>query len=152
VFPDFVDMVEALQAAKARFLIIGAWAVAAHGVPRATGDLDVWVEPTAENAARVMAALVRFGAPVRALGITQADFARPGRVCQLGVPPRRIDVTTIVDGIGFEEAWASRLEGHLGPVDVCFLGRDALLKNKKAAGRPKDLADLALLLDERPAR
>jgi hypothetical protein len=151
LFQDFVDMVEVLQAARARFLVIGAWALAAHGVPRATGDLDIWVEPTETNAPRVFEALIRFGAPVVALGITQDDFARPRRVCQLGLPPRRIDVTTIIDGVSFEEAWAGRLPGTLGPVAVAFLGRQSLLRNKAASGRPKDLADLALL-NERPAR
>jgi hypothetical protein len=144
-------MAAALQATGARFLVIGAWALAAHGVPRATGDLDIWVDATEHNAARVHEALVRFGVPVKALGVTRDDFARPGRICQVGMPPRRIDITTIIDGITFEDAWASRLQGSLGPVPVAFLGREALVKNKTASGRPKDLADLALL-NERQAR
>ena len=138
-------MVSALDAARARFLVIGAYAMAAHGVPRATGDLDVWVEPTAENAPRVFSALVRFGAPVRALGVTAQDFATPGVVCQIGLPPRRIDVTTVIDGVTFDEAWAGRLEGSLGPVRLSYIGREALMRNKEAAARAKDLADLEAL-------
>jgi len=135
----------ALNATGARFLIVGAYAMAAHGVPRATGDLDVWVEPGPENGPRVFAALARFGAPLQALGITLPDLLVPGVVCQIGLPPRRIDVTTVIDGVEFAEAWKKRLEGSLGPVRVNYLGREALLRNKHAAGRAKDLADIAAL-------
>lgn len=140
-----MDLVSALNGARARFLVVGAYAMAAHGVPRATGDLDVWVEPTAENAPRVFDALARFGAPLRSLGVTLQDFVTPGVVCQVGLPPRRIDVTTVIDGVTFDEAWAERLEGSLGPVRLSYIGREALMRNKQAVGRPKDLADLAAL-------
>ncbi len=119
--------------------------MAAHGLPRATGDLDVWVEPTEDNAPRVFDALVRFGAPLRALGITVQDLLVPGVVCQIGLPPRRVDVTTAIDGVSFTDAWAGRFEGSLGPVRVSYIGREALIRNKEAAGRTKDLADLELL-------
>lgn len=138
-------MVSALNGARARFLVVGAYAMAAHGVPRATGDLDVWVEPSGENAPRVFEALARFGAPLRSLGVTEKDFGRPGVVCQIGLPPRRIDVTTVIDGVAFDEAWAGRLEGSLGPVRLGYIGREALVRNKEAAGRAKDLADLEAL-------
>jgi len=138
-------VVASLKAARARFLVVGAYAMAAHGVPRATGDLDVWVEPTEENAPRVFGALARFGAPLQALGITLRDLLAPGVVCQIGLPPRRIDVTTVIDGVEFAEAWEDRLEGWLGPVRVSYIGREALIRNKEAAGRAKDLADLELL-------
>jgi hypothetical protein len=144
-FQDYVDAVAALNAVSARFLIVGAYAMAAHGVPRATGALDVWFDPSATNAACVFEALVRFGAPLRALGITVDDLATPGRVCQIGLPPCRIDVTTVIDGVDFKQAWRSRLEGRLGPVPVSYLGRAALERNKAATGRAKDLADLQLL-------
>lgn len=151
-FQDFVDVVAALDATRARFLVVGAYAMAAHGVPRATGDLDVWVDATEDNAPRVYEALIRFGAPLPALGIGLDDFAAPGAVCQIGLPPRRIDVTTIIDGVSFDEAWDGRLEGTLGPVRLAYIGRDALLRNKRAAGRAKDRADLALLRGPRRAR
>ena len=142
---DFVDVVASLNAARARFLVVGAYAMAAHGVPRATGDLDVWVEPTEENGPRVFEALARFGAPLQALGITLRDLLAPGVVCQIGLPPRRIDITTVIDGVEFTEAWEERLEGSLGPVRLSYIGREALIRNKEAAGRAKDLADLELL-------
>ena len=138
-------MVSALKAAGARFLIVGAYAMAAHGVPRATGDLDIWVDPTAENAPRVFEALAQFGAPLRAMGVSVQDFVTPGVVCQIGLPPRRIDVTTIIDGVTFDEAWSMRLEGALGPVRLGYIGREALMRNKEAAGRRKDMADLEAL-------
>jgi hypothetical protein len=128
-----VDVVASLNAARARFLVVGAYAMAAHGVPRATGDLDVWVEPGEHNGPRVFEALARFGAPL------------PGVVCQIGLPPRRIDITTVIDGVDFAEAWEQRLEGSLGPVRLSYIGREALIRNKEAAGRAKDLADLELL-------
>ena len=119
--------------------------MAAHGVPRATGDFDVWVEPGPENGPRVFDALARFGAPLQALGITLRDLLAPGVVCQIGLPPRRIDVTTVIDGVEFGDAWRERLEGSLGSERVSYLGRESLLRNKQAAGRPKDLADIAAL-------
>jgi hypothetical protein len=140
-----VDLVSALNGARARFLVVGAYAMAAHGVPRATGDLDVWVEPTVENAPRVFEALARFGAPLRSLGVTLQDFVTPGVVCQIGLPPRRIDITTVIDGVTFDEAWAGRLEGALGSIRLSYLGREALTRNKQAVGRAKDLADLEAL-------
>jgi hypothetical protein len=142
---DFLDLLEALRAARAEFLVVGAHALAAAGVVRATGDLDVWVRPSEENAARVVAALRRFGAPLAQHGVSEADFIRRGTVYQLGLPPRRIDLMTEISGVEFEAAWAGRFEltiqGHL----VAFLGREALLANKRAAGRDKDLLDVQLL-------
>ena len=140
-----MDVVASLNASRARYLVVGAYAMAAHGVPRATGDLDVWVEPSEENGPRVFEALARFGAPLQALGITLRDLMAPGVVCQIGLPPRRIDVTTVIDGVGFAEAWAGRLEGALGRVRLSYIGREALIRNKEAVARAKDLADLELL-------
>lgn len=104
---DFVDVLRALCAEQVEFLVVGAHALAVHGVVRATGDLDLWVKPTVENAARVVRALLRFGAPLAHHHVDEADFARPGTVYQLGLPPRRIDVLTQPTGIDFEHAWAS---------------------------------------------
>jgi hypothetical protein len=143
---DFLDMFTALLAAGVEFVVVGAHALAVHGVPRATGDIDIFVRPTAENAANVIAALEEFGAPVGAHGVTAEDFATPGTVYQLGLPPRRIDILTGISGVSFEEAWADRVEAEVGRgVVVSFLGRGALLRNKQAAGRDQDLVDARLL-------
>ena len=138
--PDFVDLLRAFAAADVRFLIVGAYALAHHGRPRATGDLDVWVDPTPENAARVMRALSIFGAPLQ--DITDDDFARPGVVFQIGVPPARVDVLTDLTGIAFAEAWPSRDAGRFGPLTVDFIGREAFVRNKRATGRARDLGDI----------
>ena len=138
--PDFVDLLRAFAAADVRFLIVGAYALAHHGRPRATGDLDVWVEATPANAPRVMQALAAFGAPLT--DVTEEDFARPGIVFQLGVPPGRIDVITELSGVTFAEAWPGRDSGRFGEITVDFIGRDAFIQNKRAAGRAKDLGDL----------
>jgi hypothetical protein len=129
----------------ASFLVIGAHALAVHGVPRATGDLDVWVRPDPENADRVWRALVQFGAPVEAMDLKPADLMRPGVVYQIGLPPRRIDILTEVSGLDFAEAWPTRVVETIGELEVPFLGRQALLKNKRASGRSKDLADVETL-------
>ncbi len=142
---DFLDVLEAFARAGVEFLVVGAHALAAHGIPRATGDLDVWVRPTEENAARVMAALAAFGAPLAMHGVVTADFAQPGTVYQMGLPPRRIDVLTQISGVDFEPAWATRTSVSIAGHPVGFLGRDALLVNKRAAGREKDLLDVKML-------
>ena len=104
--PDFVELLRAFVEAKVRFLVVGAYALALHGRPRATGDLDLWVEATPENAPRVLQALRAFRAPLDQ--ITEADFARPGIVFQIGLPPRRIDLLTELTGLDFTEAWSDR--------------------------------------------
>jgi hypothetical protein len=142
VNPDFVDFLAALLAEEARFLVVGAHALAVHGVPRATGDIDVWIERSPENAARVWQA---FGAPAESLGVRQVDFETPDVVVQIGLPPRRIDVLTGVTGLEFDEAWAGRVLHRVGELDVPFLGREALVRNKRASGRFKDLGDLEAL-------
>ena len=143
--PDFRDLLVALHDEGAEFLVVGAYAVAFHGSPRATGDLDVLVRPTSENAGRVFRALTTFGAPLVRAGVGAEDFARPGTVYQIGVAPRRIDVLTEISGVAFEDAWSTREPASLEGRTVHFIGREALLRNKQAAGRPKDLADLARL-------
>lgn len=138
---DFLDLLEALARAQVEFLVVGAHALAAHGIPRATGDLDVWVRPTPENAARVVTALEAFGAPLHAHGVGANDFERPGTVYQMGLPPRRIDVLTQISGVAFDEAWPGRKTVLISGNEIGFLGREAMLRNKRAAGRPKDLLD-----------
>ena len=135
---DFVDLLRAFAAAEVRFLIVGAYALAVHGRPRATGDLDVWVEPSAENAARVIRALSAFGAPLK--GIVESDFTAPGVTFQMGVPPGRIDILTNLTGVTFGDAWATRHRGAFGDLDVNYIGRAAFVANKRATGRLKDLA------------
>jgi hypothetical protein len=142
---DFRDLLDCLLASDVRFLVVGAHALAALGVPRATGDLDVWVEPTAANADRVWAALTRFGAPVAELGVTRSDFASAGVVVQLGLPPRRIDLLTELTGIAFDEAWLGRAVQNVDGLLVPFLGRRDFVRNKRATGRTRDLADLEAL-------
>jgi hypothetical protein len=142
---DFVDLASNFVEQGVDFVVVGAWALAAHGFPRTTGDIDLFVEPTAPNAARVYRALVDFGATVAAHGVTEDDFARPGNVYQLGLPPRRIDILTSISGVSFDEAIACAIQGSLGPVVVRFIGREAMRRNKLAAGRPRDLLDAALL-------
>lgn len=142
---DFHDVLIALVNARARFLVVGAHALAAHGVPRVTGDLDIWVEPTAENARRVWLALAEFGAPVHSLDVQESDFTRHDIVVQLGVPPFRIDIMTGISGVSFTEAWNGRLEDQMVGVNVPFLGRDEFIRNKRASGRKKDLLDIESL-------
>ena len=142
---DFTDLLRSLVKEEVRFLVVGAYAMAAHGVPRATGDIDIWVAADDANAARVFRALAQFGAPVGALGLSALDFAAPDSVVQIGLPPRRIDILTGVSGIGFDAAWDRRASFRFADVTVPVVGRDDLITNKRAAGRPKDLADLAVL-------
>jgi len=137
---DFVDLLRSFVAHSVRFLVVGAYALAVHGRPRATGDFDVWVDATPENAPRVMRALAEFGAPMQ--GLTDADFARPGIVYQMGLTPGRIDVITELTGLTFAAAWPDRVEQPLEDLRIPVIGRDAFIRNKKATGRAKDLADV----------
>ena len=145
---DFGDVLREFVAHQVIFLVVGAHALAVHGVPRATGDLDVLVQANPVNAARVLAALASFGAPIDDLGISLNDFVRPDVVAQLGLPPYRIDILTSISGVGFDSAWEDRVEGNVAGVDVPVLGRASFRKNKRASGRPKDLADLQALGEE----
>ena len=142
---DYLELLRDLSAAEARFLVVGAFAVAIHARPRTTGDLDLWIEPTVENAARVYRALRAFGAPLTDL--SEVELAQPEIVYQIGVVPRRIDLITSLTGLTFAEAWATRVPGKLGDFGCDFIGRDALIRNKRAVGRPRDLADVAELED-----
>ncbi|MGE0373239.1 MAG: hypothetical protein AB7Q01_15340 [Gammaproteobacteria bacterium] len=147
---DFVDILRALREAGAKFLVIGAYALAGHGFARATGDLDIWVEPTTENAARVWQALLAFGAPLTSFGVQPGDFTVPGTVIQVGQPPRRIDFLTSATALDFESAWRERVEIAIGDVTVPLLGRQQLIENKRAVGRPQDLADVDALVRTTP--
>ena len=140
--PDFRDMLCALFDADAEFLVVGAYAMAVHGLPRATGDLD----PTDDNAARVWEALRRFQAPLSKLSLN--DLTTSEIVIQMGVAPNRIDLLTTIDGIDFADAWLQRLEVTEEAFTYYVISRDHLLQNKKATGRPKDIADAAWLEEE----
>ncbi|MEP3480223.1 MAG: nucleotidyltransferase [Fuerstiella sp.] len=141
--PDFKDMLRALSDAQIDFLLVGAYAVAAHGYPRATGDLDLWVRPNSETAPRVYRVLAEFGAPLHDLAID--DLAKPGMVFQIGVEPSRIDILTAISGVDFDQAWANRLSIEMDGIELCVIGRDDLIVNKRACGRPKDIADAETL-------
>lgn len=137
--PDFRDILSEFCAADVEFLLVGAFALAAHGLPRATGDIDLWVRCDPQNAKRTLLALASFGAPLAE--VTAAEFIIPGIVVQIGVVPRRNNVLTVIDGVEFEEAWSDR---HLVAVDgltIPVISREHLLRNKLATGRPKDAAD-----------
>lgn len=140
---DFSDMLKTLNENNVEYLLVGAYALAAMGKPRATGDLDIFVRASSENAKKLMSALRTFGAPLA--DVTLADFETPGVVFQIGVPPVRIDILTELTGITFEEAWRTRTELLLSDLTIPVLGKDAFIKNKKALGRHKDLADIELI-------
>lgn len=141
--PDFKDLLSEFNAHAVEYLVVGAYALAAHGRVRATGDLDIWVRPAAENAGRVMKALAAFGAPLQDL--TETDLTQPGLVFQIGVAPLRIDVLTGIDGVEFADAWADRFMTRFLDQPVAVLSVKHLISNKRAAGRAQDLADLEWL-------
>ncbi len=139
-------MLNALLNADVRFVVVGAHALAVHGVPRGTQDLDILVDPTPENAERVWRALTAFGAPTTALGISPSDFVNPDMVIQFGLPPNRIDFLTSISGVAdFDTIWSGRVTHELRGRSVPFIGRTELLANKRASGRRKDLADVEAL-------
>lgn len=141
--PDYRDMLSALSAENVEFLLVGAFAMAAHGLVRATGDMDLWIRATPENAQRAWRALRAFGAPL--FDISIVDLSTPDVVFQIGVAPTRIDILTSIDGIIFDEAWPHRLLLPVGDHTVPVISKADLVRNKRAAGRPKDLADVAWL-------
>lgn len=140
---DLHEFVTLLNSAGVRYVIVGGHAVAFHGHPRYTGDIDFFIERSEDNAARVEKVLRDFG--FGQTGFQAKDFLEPESVVQLGRPPHRIDLLTTISGVSFPEAWANRVSGLLDGIPVSFLGRDDLLKNKRASGRPQDLADLSHL-------
>ena len=141
--PDFHDMLSALCAESVEFLLVGAYALAAHGLPRATGDMDIWIRRSDDNAQRLWRALQRFRAPLSDLTID--DLKTPNLVFQIGVAPRRIDILTSIDGVEFDEAWPQRKTIEIEGLSFASIGRTHLIQNKRAVGRPQDLADVARL-------
>ncbi len=146
---DFSDLLREFVAAQVKFLVVGAHALAVHAEPRATGDLDVFIANDAENARRVYGALARFGAPLD--NVVSDDFTSDDIIFQMGVPPRRIDVITSIDGVSFDAAWKQRVEHDVEDgLRVPVIGRAAFLANKRATGRAKDLGDVELVLRHHP--
>lgn len=141
--PDFRDILSAFNAAHVEYLIVGAYALSAHGLPRATGDMDLWIRPAPDNAERVWRALAEFGAPLERL--SHADFTQADIVVQIGVSPHRIDLLTSIDGVAFDEAWPERVAVPIDGLEVPVISRRHLIANKRATGRPQDLADIARL-------
>jgi len=142
VSKDFEELFALLNAQGVKGLIVGGYAVTYHTRPRYTKDIDIWIEPTRENVERLLQALDDFG--FGNLGLKAEDFS-PGRFVQLGQPPNRIDLLTAIKSVAFAEAWESRVEDLFGEQRVCFLGKEELIRNKKAVGRPKDREDVRVL-------
>ena len=143
--PDFKELLALFNARRVEYLIVGAYALAFHGAPRYTGDIDLLVRPAPDNAKAILAALADFG--FASLGLSEGDFLQPDRVIQLGVPPVRIDLLTSLTGLTWEEANAHRVAGQYGDVSVHFIGKTEYIRNKKATGRKKDEADIEALGD-----
>jgi hypothetical protein len=140
---DFRDMLSCLRNAEVEFIVVGAYALAAHGFPRATGDIDIWVNNSAANARRVMVALAEFGAPIT--NLSESDFTSSTTVLQIGVEPCRIDLLMGIDGVDFEEAWRNKVNIPLDESEIYVLSKADLLRNKSAAGRDKDQSDILWL-------
>lgn len=143
---DFRDLLALFNAHKVDYIIIGAHALAYHGAPRYTGDMDILVGPNSENAQRILRALDEFG--FGSLGLRVEDFAAPDKVVQIGVAPVRIDIVTSITGVSWEEAAAGRLAGTYGDLEVYYIGKEQFILNKRALGRKKDLADLEAIGEE----
>jgi hypothetical protein len=141
--PDFRDLFSAFGAHDVRFLVVGAYAVTFHSRPRFTKDLDVWIDPEPRNAERAWRALAAFGAPLS--GVKPEDFTRPEAVYQIGIAPNRIDVLTSITAVDFAMAWSRRVPSEYGGAPIHVLGREDLIANKRAVGRPRDLEDAAEL-------
>jgi hypothetical protein len=140
---DFHELLESFARHDVRYLVVGGWALAAHGVPRLTKDLDLWIWPDAGNATCVLKALEEFG--LGELGLKEEDFIDPDVVVQLGYPPNRVDLLTTPTGVEFEECWRERLVIALDGLDVPFIGIEGLKANKRATGRPQDVVDVNTL-------
>lgn len=143
---DFKDLLELFNFHNVNYMIVGAYALAFHGAPRCTGDIDILVQANTENAEHILCALDEFG--FASVGLTIKDFLSPDKVVQLGVPPVRIDIVTSITGISWEAAESGREEGTYGDVPVYYIGKEQFIVNKQAIGRKKDLADLEALGEE----
>lgn len=138
--PDFREFIASLNDNQVRYLVVGGYAVAFHGNPRYTKDLDIWIEMIPDNAARIVKALKQFG--FESLDLKEDDFLVPNQILQLGYPPNRIDVHNSLEGVDFASCYAARKQVEIDGVAVCLIGREDLKKNKRSSGRHQDLADL----------
>ena len=143
---DFKELLELFNKHKVEYMIVGGYALAFHGAPRYTGDLDIYVRPDAPNVQQIMSALKDFG--FGSVGLTAADFEKPNNIIQLGVPPVRVDIINSLTGVSWESAFENRIEGKYGNVKVYYIGREQFIFNKRAMGRKKDLADIEALGEE----
>ncbi len=143
---DFKELLELFNWHKVEYIIVGSYALAFHGAPRFTGDIDIFVNPSSINSQRILSALRDFG--FGSLNLTINDFQKPDSIIQLGYPPIRIDLMTAITGVAWEKANRGKQAGLYGQVPVFFLGREQYIVNKRATGRKKDLADLEALGEE----
>jgi hypothetical protein len=141
--PDFKEMLSCLKDEAVDFISVGAYALAVHGFPRATGEIDIWVRNSSENAQKIIRAPTKFGAPISRL--SEEDFTAPDMIVQLGVEPCRIDLLTSIDGVGFDEAWQNKVGITIDDLKIDVLSKEDLLRNKRASGRDKDQGDIAWL-------
>jgi hypothetical protein len=137
---DFRDLLELFNAHKVEYMIVGGYALAFHGAPRYTGDIDIFIKSDAENAQRILSALDKFG--FKSIGLTIEDFENPEKVVQLGVPPVRVDIITSLSGVTWEDAYSGKATGKYGDISVYYIGRKQFISNKRPIGRKKDLADI----------
>ena len=145
---DVREFIYLLNTKRVEYLIVGAWALAFHARPRYTGDLDIFVACSPENAAKLIAVIEDFG--FGGIGIHEEDFLQPDHVIQLGVAPNRIDLLTGISGVTFEEAWGGRTTGTISDMKIWLISREHLIQNKRATNREKDRGDIALLEKTKP--
>ncbi|MFO7891769.1 MAG: nucleotidyltransferase [bacterium] len=141
--PDFKDLLELFNAHKVKYIIVGGYALAFHGAPRYTGDIDIYIKPDTQNAERIMQALDEFG--FESAELTSEDLKNPDNVIQLGVPPVRVDIITSISGVTWEDAYSGCIDGKYGDVPVKYIGLNEFIINKRTTGRKKDLSDLEAL-------
>jgi len=140
---DYKEMLQLLKGNEVRFLVVGAYAMGAYGYPRATGDIDIWILTSGENSKKVFRALNEFGAPLAQ--VNETAFAERDIIFQIGVAPRRIDIITSIDGVEFEKAWQNRIEVDIDGLNIPFISKQDLIKNKESTGRDKDILDAKIL-------
>jgi hypothetical protein len=143
---DYKELLELFNAHNVDYVIVGGYALAFHGAPRFTGDIDLFVKPDPKNAQRILSALTEFG--MGSLDLSQTDFTSVDNVIQLGVPPVRVDIMTSLTGVGWDKADSGKVTGNYGDIKVYFIGRDDFIANKRALGRKRDLADLEAIEQE----
>ena len=143
---DYKELLELFNAHNVDYVIVGGYALAFHGAPRFTGDIDLFVKPDAKNAQRILAALSEFG--MGSLDLSESDFTSGDNIIQIGVQPVRVDIMTSITGVGWEKAESGKVPGNYGDTEVYFIGKDDFVLNKRALGRKRDLADLEALEEE----